>query len=412
MAGWNKAKKSKANAQTGRKQAAPSSGALTTEDYSKAIQKNAPKKRVKNGSIDLPFLVLVLTLVAFGLVMLFSATYAYCFYHYGDSYVYIRKQLIFAVAGIAAMLVLAFIPYQVWKKFAWVIYGGGVGLLAVTLAMPPINNARRWIVFGGIQFQPSELMKFALVLIFAWLIAKNFDKMGTFRCGVLPFGLVLVPVVLIMVLQPHLSGTILLLALAVLLMLVGGTKLRWFLGAGGAVAAAGGAYILTSNKMAYALERVQMWLDPFADTQDAGFQTVQSLYAIGSGGFWGLGLGNSRQKHLFIPEPQNDFIFAIVCEELGLIGALLVILLFGLLVWRGVVIAIRSQDKFASLVALGLIMQVGIQAILNIAVVTNTVPNTGISLPFFSYGGTSLMMLLGEMGVILSISRSAKRSKQ
>ena len=370
---------------------------------------NAERRPVRRGSVDLPFLLLVLTILCFGLIMLFSATYAYCYYRTPDhdSYSLIKRQLFFAVLGVAAMAIISYVPYQFYKKAAWVIYGICLGLLGITLFMPAINNAKRWIIIGGFQFQPSEAMKFAIVVIIAWLACKYFPKMGTFKYGVLPFVAVILPVVLIMMLQPHTSGTILILAISGLMLLVSGTKLRWFLIAGGAGVGLLAGYVLTSNKMQYVLERIHGWIDPFWDVQDSTFQTVQSLYAIGSGGFFGVGIGNSKQKHMFISEPQNDFIFAVVCEELGFFGALLVILLFALLIWRGIVIGLKAHDRFGSLLAFGFTMQVGLQALLNIAVVTNTLPNTGISLPFFSYGGTSLMMLLGEMGIILNISRTA-----
>ncbi len=378
------------------------------------------KKNQKTHGSDIPFLILVLALVCFGLIMLFSATYAYSYYKTGgaDSYAYIRQQALFAVFGVVAMLGISLIPYHLYRKLMYVIFGGAFGLLVITLFMPAVNGAQRWIFFGGISFQPSEIMKFAMAVTCAWLIDFAMKKqittkkgvingMQTFQYGVLPFVAPVLLVAVVMMLQPHTSGTILIVSIAALMMLVGGTRLRWFMLAGGAGVGALAAFILSSERMAYVIERLKIWQDPFLDAQDAGFQTVQSLYAIGSGGFFGVGIGNSKQKHLFIPEPQNDFIFSIVCEELGFLGAFLVIALFALLIWRGLVISIKAKDRFGSLLAFGLTMQVGLQALLNIAVVTNTVPNTGISLPFFSYGGTSLLMLLGEMGVILNISKTA-----
>jgi cell division protein FtsW len=280
----------------------------------------------------------------------------------------------------------------------------------VVLFCPPVNGARRWIPIG-ISFQPSEIAKFAIILLFAQLIAINHKKMGTFKYGVLTFVFLLAPILLLMYFEPHLSGMVLITLIACLMMFIGGTKIKWF-AIGGAVAVAGLLVIIFSGGIEYALGRVQGWLDPFSDPKDSTYQTIQSLIAIGSGGLFGKGLGNSRQKYLFLPEPQNDFIFAIVCEELGFIGALIIIVLFGLLVWRGFVIAIKAPDKFGSMLAAGIVIQVGLQTLLNIAVVTNTMPNTGISLPFFSYGGTSLMMLLAQMGVVLSVSRQSTLKKQ
>ena len=242
--------------------------------------------------------------------------------------------------------------------------------------------------------------------MFAHIIALNHDRMGSFAVGVVPFALVLGVVAVLMLLEPHLSGTVLILSIGAVLMFVGGTGLRWFMlaGAGGA-AAIGTAIVLMPELVPYAADRLNSWLDPFADPLGDGHQTIQSLYAIGSGGAAGLGLGNSRQKHLFVPEPQNDFIFSILCEELGFLGACAVILLFSALLWRGITLAAHAPDRFGALLVVGFVVQVALQAVLNIAVVTNTIPNTGISLPFFSSGGTSLMMLLGEMGIVLSVSR-------
>ena len=273
--------------------------------------------------------------------------------------------------------------------------------------MPEYNGCKRWLVIPGVgTLQPSEIAKFAVGLAFAHIISLNASRMGSLAVGVLPFGLVLGAVAVLMLLEPHLSGTLLILGIGAVLMFVGGTALRWFLLAGaGAAAAVGAAVAVLPDLVPYAASRLASWLDPFADPLGDGHQTIQSLYAIGSGGATGLGLGNSRQKHLFVPEPQNDFIFSIVCEELGFVGALAVIALFVLLLLRGVTLAARAPDRFGGLLVVGFVVQVAMQAALNIAVVTNTIPNTGISLPFFSSGGTSLMMLLGEMGIVLSVSR-------
>ena len=357
--------------------------------------------------MDLPFLVLVLALVAFGLVMLFSASYAVALYRRGDPYAYIRPQLLYAALGLGAMWLASRVDYHLYHKLAWPVLGVSLALLAAVLFMPEYNGCKRWLVIPGVgTLQPSEIAKFAVVLAFAHIISLNASRMGSFAVGVLPFGLVLGAVAVLMLLEPHLSGTLLILGIGAVLMFVGGTALRWFLLAGaGAVAAVGAAVAVLPDLVPYAASRLASWLDPFADPLGDGHQTIQSLYAIGSGGATGLGLGNSRQKHLFVPEPQNDFIFSIVCEELGFVGALAVIALFVLLLLRGVTLAARAPDRFGGLLVVGFVVQVAMQAALNIAVVTNTIPNTGISLPFFSSGGTSLMMLLGEMGIVLSVSR-------
>ena len=357
--------------------------------------------------MDLPFLVLVLALVAFGLVMLFSASYAVALYRRGDPYAYIRPQLLYAALGLGAMWLASRVDYHLYHKLAWPVLGVSLVLLTAVLFMPEYNGCKRWLVIPGVgTLQPSEIAKFAVVLAFAHIISLNASRMGSFAVGVLPFGLVLGAVAVLMLLEPHLSGTLLILGIGAVLMFVGGTALRWFLLAGaGAAAAVGAAVAVLPDLVPYAASRLASWLDPFADPLGDGHQTIQSLYAIGSGGATGLGLGNSRQKHLFVPEPQNDFIFSIVCEELGFVGALAVVGLFVLLLLRGITLAVRAPDRFGGLLVVGFVVQVAMQAALNIAVVTNTIPNTGISLPFFSSGGTSLMMLLGEMGIVLSVSR-------
>lgn len=356
---------------------------------------------------DLPFLLLVLALVAFGLVMLYSASYAVALYRRNDAYTYIRPQLLYAALGLIAMGIASRVDYHIFHKLAWPMLGLSLVLLVLVLFMPEYNGCKRWLVIPGVgTLQPSEIAKFAVVLVFAHIISLNHTRMQSFAVGVLPFVLVLGTVAALMLLEPHLSGTLLILGIGAVMMFVGGTGMKWFVlaGAGGA-AAIGAAVVIMPDLVPYAADRLDSWIDPFADPLGDGHQTIQSLYAIGSGGATGLGLGNSRQKHLFVPEPQNDFIFSIVCEELGFVGACAVILLFVLLLLRGITVAVRAPDRFGALLVVGFVVQVTLQAVLNIAVVTNTIPNTGISLPFFSSGGTSLMMLLGEMGIVLSVSR-------
>ena len=380
---------------------------LLAEERTARWDPPAPAGLRAAGPVDLPFLVLVLALVAFGLVMLFSASYAVALYRRGDAYAYIRPQLLYAALGLAAMWLASRVDYHLYHKLAWPVLGVSLVLLTVVLFMPEYNGCKRWLVIPGVgTLQPSEIAKFAVVLAFAHIISLNASRMGSFAVGVLPFGLVLGAVAVLMLLEPHLSGTLLILGIGAVLMFVGGTALKWFLLAGaGAAAAVGAAVAVLPDLVPYAASRLASWLDPFADPLGDGHQTIQSLYAIGSGGATGLGLGNSRQKQMFVPEPQNDFIFAIVCEELGFVGALAVVGLFVLLLLRGVTLAIHAPDRFGGLLVVGFVVQVAMQAALNMAVVTGTIPNTGISLPFFSSGGTSLMMLLGEMGVVLSVSR-------
>ena len=378
----------------------------------RAVRASLSQKLASQPPMDLPFLLLILTLVAFGLVMLGSASWAVGLYRRGDAYAYLRPQLLFAAVGLAALWAASRVDYHIYHRLAWPLLGLSLVLLTVVLFMPEYNGCKRWIVLPGLgTLQPSEIAKFSVVLVFSHIIALNQSRMDQFRIGVLPFVAILGVVAVLMLLEPHLSGTLLILVIGAVLMFVGGTGLRWFgLAGAGALTALSLALVLLPDLVPYAADRLSSWLDPFADPLGDGHQTIQSLYAIGSGGATGLGLGNSRQKHLYVPEPQNDFIFSILCEELGFVGAALVLVLFFLLLWRGLVIAVRAPDKFGALLAVGFVVQVCLQAVLNIAVVTNTIPNTGISLPFFSSGGTSLMMLLGEMGIVLSVSRQVSQT--
>ena len=359
--------------------------------------------------LDVAFLAILLLLLCYGLLMLYSAGYAVALYRRGDAYAYIRPQLLFAALGVAAMYAASLVDYHIWHRLAWPLLGVSLVLLVIVLFMPEYNGCKRWLVLPGLgTLQPSEIAKFSVVLVFSHIISLNHDRMKTFSTGVLPFGLVLGAVAVLMLLEPHLSGTVLILGIGAVLMFVGGTGLRWFgIAAALGVGAVAAAVVLLPDLVPYAAGRLASWQDPFADPLGEGHQTIQSLYAIASGGLVGLGLGNSRQKYLYVPEPQNDFIFSILCEELGFAGAALVILLFLALFLHGMSIAVRARDKFGALLVVGFVTQVILQAVLNIAVVTNTIPNTGISLPFFSSGGTSLMMLLGEMGIVLSVSRQA-----
>jgi cell division protein FtsW len=376
---------------------------------------NKIKKRANSsdhGKMDVVFLSLVLILLTFGLVMLFSASYAFSLEYYDNSYKFISRQALFGVAGVVIMLIVSRIDYHFWRKFAWVIYAISIIMLIMLLIFPPMlegMDVKRWIVIGSFNFQPSEVAKFAVILLFSSLIAANYKQMKSL--GFVGFLILLLGATCgLIVAEPHLSATVLVFCIGVVLLIVGGLAKKYIFG--GIIAAAVGAVVFAfSGAISYVSDRLQYWIDPWSDATGKGFQTIQSLLAIGSGGILGRGIGQSRQKYLYLPESHNDFIFSIVCEELGLIGAMVVIILFCLLVWRGFSIAMHSSDKFGSLLAIGLTFQVGLQAMLNIWVVTNTIPNTGISLPFFSYGGTSLVILLAEMGIVLSVSRGANIEK-
>lgn len=386
----------------------------------KSVRPNRIKKKFRIFSaregMDLPFFFLVMTLLVIGLVMLFSASYASAEHLQGDSYFFIKRQLVFAVLGVTAMIALSFFDYHHFHKLAVPILLISIAFLAIVLVIPTTSDVRRWITLGALgQFQPSEVAKFAVILMFAHLISLNFSKMDTFRNGILPYLLMLLPICFLLIKEPHISATVIIVLLAGIMLFIGGVKMRWFVGAFGAIGAAMVYLVAFSNKLSYTSTRLAVWLDPFSTANkeivEKTWQTRQSLYAIGSGGLLGVGIGQSRQKYLWLPEPENDFVFSVVCEELGFIGALIIIALFVMLVWRGVSISLRAKDKFGMLLGVGLVLQVGLQALLNIAVVTNTVPNTGISLPFFSYGGTSLVILLAEMGIVLSISRTSSAEK-
>lgn len=376
-------------------------------------KKTARRKRgglIQEGRLDITFLSFVLILLTIGLVMLFSASYAYSLEYYGNSYKFISRQAMFAAVGVVAMFVFSKIDYHIWRRLSWIIFIVVIAMLAALLILPPMvsgMDVKRWIVIGPVNFQPSELAKFAIVVLFSTLISANTKLMKDWKF--IFFLLFLLGITAgLVILEPHLSATVLIAAIGVVLLVVGGLQKRWIIGGAGAGVA---LFVVAIKFIGYGGDRIKYWLDPWLDPKGKGFQTIQSLLAIGSGGVLGRGIGQSRQKYLWVPEPHNDFIFSIVCEELGLVGAAAIILIFALVIWRGFTIAMRSPDKFGSLLAIGLTFQVGLQAMLNIWVVTNTIPNTGISLPFFSYGGTSLLILLAEMGIVMSISRSSSLEK-
>ena len=364
----------------------------------------------KTAGIDKPFLILVFLLLGVGLVMVASSSYVSALYSKNDSYYFIKRQLFFAVLGIIAMFAVAFFDYHKLRKYAFPLLL--VAFFMLVLVLIPgigvkVNGARRWLSIG-VRFQPSEIGKFAIILSFAAYISANYKNMKKFKVGVLPLLFFLGVIVFLVAIETHLSGAILILSVGVIMMFVGGVALKWF-GIAIGVGALGFSGLILFTP--YMQSRIRMWLDPFSDPQGKGYQVIQSLYAIGSGGPFGLGLGQSRQKHLYIPEPYNDYIFSITAEELGFVGALLIILLFVMLIWRGYTIAMHARDKFGAMLVIGIVSRIAVQTILNIAVVTNAMPSTGIGLPFFSYGGTSLVILMVEIGVVLSVSRYSYMDK-
>lgn len=361
--------------------------------------------------VDVPFLIMVLLLLVVGLIMLYSASYAQSQYDtgYTISTKYLQKQAVCAGIGLVCMYGFSRIPAEFWFKFSWPLYAISILLLLSVLVVgESVNGARRWINIAGLQFQPSEIAKFTMILLFARLTKGFGTDAKKFRYGVLGFAAALMGILVPLALEKHLSAIMLIGMVAVVMMFVAGTSPKWLLAGAGAAVLFVLVYI---TFMGYAGDRVTAWLNPEADPGDTGYQILQSLYAIGSGGLFGLGFGKSRQKYLYLPFQYNDYIFAVICEELGLVGALLIIALFAAMILRGYWIALRARDRFSTVLAAGLITLIAVQTVLNLAVVTNLLPSTGIALPFFSYGGTALAVNLGEMGIILSISRYRNATK-
>ena len=448
-------------------------GADRTERIKKIQKKASPGRRVlvqKVGGVDRPFLICILLLLCMGTVMVFSASYPYAKEYFDDSYRFARSQIGFALFGLFVMAVVAkFFNYRFIRRFSKIVLIVGILMLVAVLAVGSgAKGAQRWLQIGPISLQPSEIMKFAVVLFFADYAERYADKIARkdnlyglrkeiglsllvmvlgvlalvfipnravgfifvlmalgiaaailiptniqknlpgIYYGILPYLAVLGIIGVLLYLQPHLSGLVIIAGIIFCMMVIGGTRgLYLLVGMGAGIA----GVVFLATTMAHSSARLQVWRDPFAYIKGDGWQPAQSLYAIGSGGLTGVGFGNSRQKHLYLPEPQNDYIFSVWCEEMGFIGAFVLICVFAFFIYRGIIIGLRAPDRFSSMLVIGIIMHVGLQIILNIAVVTNTLPSTGISLPFFSYGGTALVILLAEMGVVLSVSKMSSIEK-
>ena len=357
-------------------------------------------------SMDLDFFLMILLLLGIGLLMLLSASFPSAYYETGDPTYYFKRQLCFAAMGLVVMLIVGSQDYAWLRQIARPAMAGVLMLLILVL-IPGIgimrNNARRWISVAGLfTIQPSELAKLAVIVLLSASIAKKKDLMQTWRNGIRPYLCLLALTSGLVLVEPHFSGAVLIFGVGAILMAVGGIRLRWIIGAG--LLAVLGIGLLLSGVIPYGHSRIAMWENPFADARGAGYQLSQSLITIGSGGLTGVGLGKSRQKFLFLPEEHNDFIFAIVCEELGFIGAGLILLLFMMLILRGYQIARQARDRFGALLVVVIICLFAMQTFLNVAVVTGLLPTTGVSLPFFSYGGTALFLQLVEMGIVLSVS--------
>ena len=371
--------------------------------------------RVKS-KVDMPLVITVLMLVATGIIMVLSASAPSALADYGNSYHYVITQGIAAILGFIAMIFLSKVDYRIYQKFYWWIYAFSI-IIIFSVLVPGIgveaNGAKRWIKLG-FQIQPSEITKIGLIITLAGYFSDTKRKYKNSFLGdcLIPLILAVIPIALLYKVQNHLSAGIIIGIVSVITIVISGCQLKYLFSlAGVALAGGAGLLLLFKDKLSggFRSDRIMAWLNPWEDTSGVSYQTVQGLYAIGSGGLFGVGLGESKQKYLYIPEAHNDFIFAILAEELGFVGCLFVIALFAILVVRGVLIAIRAEDSFGSMLAIGIIALIAVQVIFNIAVVTNTIPNTGISLPFLSYGGSSLIILLSSIGVLLNISRSAKK---
>ena len=362
-------------------------------------------KRIKRGKMDFWIFITILILSAIGTIMVFSSSAAFAYSRFGDIYYFLRRQIAWLAVGFGAMLFTANFDYRKYAKLTPMAFGLTIPLLIATLFTAPINGATRWLG----PFQPSEVLKITLVMFLAYLMSKNYKKMGSFIHGFLPYVGITGVLCVILIMQPHFSAALILVLVTAIMMVVAGSKIRHFVIPTAVVVPAVVAFVMTQT--AHIVPRVLSFVDPFADKSDSSWQIVQSLYAIGSGGMFGRGIGRSLQKYLYLPEPYNDFILSILAEELGFIGVTAVIFIFGLLIWRGFKVANNAPDRFGSLLAVGLTAIIAVQVVINIAVVTSSMPVTGMPLPFFSYGGTSLVFMLAGMGILLNISRYANYEK-
>ena len=383
---------------------------------------NKKKKRNKrvssfaNNQFDFTLCITVLVLLAMGIIMVLSASAPSSLASTDSSYTYVSKQFAFAVVGLIVMFTMSKIDYRFLKKYYWIIYH--ISWIILLLVLVPglgrsVNGATRWVDLKILQFQPSELTKTGLIIFYAGYLSDHKSELTDLKKGFIkPLMFVALPVGILFVVQNHMSVSLIICIVTITMMMMAGCRMSHFVNAGvlGVSGLAGAFGLLQmSGKGGFRLDRISTFFDPWSDSLGTGYQMVQSLYAIGSGGFFGVGLGNSKQKYLYIPEPHNDFIFAILAEELGFIGCAFVIALFAVFVWRGILIAMKSQDMFGSLLAVGITTLIGAQAIINIAVVTASIPTTGMALPFFSYGGTALLILLFNVGILLNISRSCSK---
>ena len=360
--------------------------------------------------LDFTLLITVFILLGLGIITVLSASSPTALAETGNSYKYVGKQIFSAIIGIILMFTLSKVDYKIWQRKYMLIYLVCIVLLiSVVIAGAAAGGATRWLDLGFISFQPSEVAKIGIIIFYSALLTRNRDKLKSITDGFFKPLLWLLPIIgIVLILQNHFSATLVLCALAVILMLLAGCRLRYFIIIGAPIVAVGISALLFKGQ-GFRLQRFITFLDPWQDASGDGWQIIQSLYAIGSGGLFGVGLGESKQKYLYIPEPHNDFIFAVLAEELGFIGCALVIALFAVLVWRGITIAMKAPDMFGNLLAAGITSMIALQVLINIAVVTSSMPVTGMPLPFFSYGGTALFINLCAMGIMLSISRNCRK---
>lgn len=371
-----------------------------------------------NNPVDFTLVITVLLLLSLGLVMVLSASSPTSLQKYDNSYYFFIRQLVFAVLGLIGMYFVSRVDYRIYQKFykqAWWL--SAILLIAVLVFGTDSHGAKRWIDLKIITFQPSEIVKILMIIFYAGILVKNRNDLGKFWKGLVKHVLYLVPIIGLLILEPHVSTSMVIIITCCVMMIMAGCKFWQFLLSG--IAAVGGIGSIATalyfvnekfqEKFQYIVTRIITFTDPWQDATGDGWQVIQSLYAIGSGGLFGTGLGDSKQKYLYLSEPHNDFIFAVLAEELGFVGCVLVFVLFAVFIWRGVLIAMKAPDMFGSLVAIGITTLVGVQVIINVAVVTSSMPVTGMQLPFFSYGGTALFLLLCEVGILLSISRAGNK---
>lgn len=384
----------------------------------KKKNKMAGFSKFLNNSVDFTLVITVLLLLSLGLVMVLSASSPTALQKYDKSYYFFIRQLIFAVLGLFGMYFVSKIDYRIYQKFykhAWIL--SAILLVLVLVIGTDSHGAKRWINLGFTTFQPSELVKFLMIIFYGGILVKDRDELGKFWKGLVKLILFLAPIIGLLLLEPHVSTSMVIIITCCIMMIMAGCKFWQFL-MSGVIAVGGIGSIATvlyaasdafKKQFQYIVTRFITFTDPWQDATGDGWQIIQSLYAIGSGGLFGAGLGESKQKYLYLSEPHNDFIFSVLAEELGFVGCILVFVLFAVFIWRGVLIAMKAPDMFGSLVAVGITSLVGVQVIINVAVVTSSMPVTGMQLPFFSYGGTALFILLCEVGVLLSISRAGNK---